>query len=117
MSGRGRIDRFQTADPATPPNSYSSPLGFSQITLAHHPSSSYTVTPVIIIQISRVEKSNAFTSVMEHDLVRAFDMLDRDDRVKAIIVTGEAKNFCAGADLEIGLERTEGIGGKEHRDG
>jgi enoyl-CoA hydratase/carnithine racemase len=37
--------------------------------------------------------------------------------VKAIVVTGEGKNFCAGADLEIGLERTEGIGGKDHRDG
>lgn len=36
---------------------------------------------------------------------------------KAIAVTGEGKNFCAGADLEIGLERTEGIGAKEHRDG
>jgi enoyl-CoA hydratase/carnithine racemase len=105
------------ADPITPPSSYFTPLGFSQITLAHHPSSSYTVTPAIIIRISRVEKNNAFTSVMEHDLVRAFDMLDRDNRVKAIVVTGEEKNFCAGADLELGLERTEGIGGKEHRDG
>jgi len=37
--------------------------------------------------------------------------------VKCIVVTGEGKNFCAGADLEIGLERPEGIGGKEHRDG
>ncbi len=54
---------------------------------------------------------------MENDLVRAFEMLDRDDRVKVIVVTGEGRNFCAGADLEIGLERTEGIGGKEHRDG
>ncbi len=101
----------------TPPSSYSKPLGFSQITVSHHPASSNTVTPVIIIRISRVEKNNAFTSVMEHDLVRAFEMLDQDDRVRAIVVTGEGKIFCAGADLEIGLHRTEGIGGKEHRDG
>ena len=104
-------------DPATPPSSYSTPIRFSQITLSHHPASSATVTPIIIIRIFRVEKNNAFTSVMEHDLVRAFGMLDQDERVKAIVVTGEGKNFCAGADLEIGLERTEGIGGKEHRDG
>jgi len=104
-------------DPTTPPSSYSTPLGFSQIKLSHHPTTSTTVTPIIIIRISRVEKNNAFTSVMEHDLVRAFDMLDQDDRVKAIVVTGEGRNFCAGADLEIGLERTEGVGGKEHRDG
>lgn len=50
-------------------------------------------------------------------MVRAFDMLDQDDRVKVIVVTGEGKNFCAGADLEIGLERTPGVGVKEHRDG
>ncbi len=104
-------------DLTTPPISYSTPLGFSQITFSHHPADSATVTPVIIIRISRVEKNNAFTSVMEHDLARAFHMLDQDDRVKAIVVTGEGKTFCAGADLEIGLERTEGIGGKEHRDG
>jgi enoyl-CoA hydratase/carnithine racemase len=54
---------------------------------------------------------------MENDLVRAFDLLDQDDRVKAIVITGEGKHFCAGADLEIGLERTEGVGSKEHRDG
>jgi enoyl-CoA hydratase/carnithine racemase len=64
-----------------------------------------------------VEKNNAFTSVMENDMVRAFDMLDQDDRVKVIVVTGEGKNFCAGADLEVGLERTPGVGAKEHRDG
>jgi enoyl-CoA hydratase/carnithine racemase len=54
---------------------------------------------------------------MEHDLVRAFGLLDQDDRVEAIVVTGEGKHFCAGADMEIGLGRTEGVGGKEHRDG
>ena len=54
---------------------------------------------------------------MEHDLVRAFDMLDLDERVKAIVVTGKGKNFCSGADLEIGLNREEGVGNKEHRDG
>jgi enoyl-CoA hydratase/carnithine racemase len=54
---------------------------------------------------------------MENDLVRAFDLLDQDDRVKAIVITGEGKHFCVGADLEIGLERTEGVGSKEHRDG
>lgn len=54
---------------------------------------------------------------MEQDLVSAFDMLDLDERVRAIVVTGKGTNFCAGADLDIGLDRTEGIGSKEHRDG
>lgn len=72
-----------------------------------------------MLSISRPQKNNAFTSVMENDMVRAFNVLDRDDRVKVIVVTGdpEGKSFCAGADLGLGLERTEGIGGKEHRDG
>lgn len=37
------------------------------------------------------------------EMVSAFDMLDRDDRVKAIVVTGKGKMFCAGADLVVGL--------------
>jgi len=44
-------------------------------------------------------------------------MLDLDERVKAIVVTGKGRMFCAGADLEIGLNRAPGIRDKEHRDG
>lgn len=50
-------------------------------------------------------------------MVKAFDMLDLDDRVKAIVVTGKGRMYCAGADLEIGLNRGPGIRDKEHRDG
>lgn len=75
------------------------------------------MTSIIVISIDRVEKNNAFTSEMEQSLVRAFDMLDLDDRVKAIVVTGKGRMFCAGADLEIGLHRGPGIRDKEHRDG
>jgi enoyl-CoA hydratase/carnithine racemase len=98
------------------PTSYAN-LPFKHISLSHHPTSSPAVTPIIIISIDRVEKNNAFTSEMEHGLVRAFDMLDLDDRVKAIVVTGKGRMFCAGADLEIGLNRAQGLRDKEHRDG
>jgi len=100
----------------TPPSSYAS-LPFTHISLSHHPANSPTVTPIIIIYIDRVSKNNAFTSEMEHSLVQAFDMLDLDERVKAIVVTGKGRMFCAGADLEIGLNRAPGIRDKEHRDG
>ena len=100
----------------TPPTSYIT-LPFSHISLSHHPASSTIVTPVIVIQIDIVSKHNAFTTEMEHDLVRAFDLLDLDDRVRAIVVTGNGKYFCAGADLNFGLDQEEGVGDKEHRDG
>jgi enoyl-CoA hydratase/carnithine racemase len=100
----------------TPPSSYAS-LPFSQISLSHHPNSSPTVTPVIILTISRVEKQNAFTTTMCNEMVSALEMLDLDDRVKAIVVTGKGKMFCAGADLIDGLHREKGVRNKEHRDG
>lgn len=53
---------------------------------------------------------------MCNELVSAFDMLDADDRVKAIVVTGEGKMFCAGADLVEGLHRGKGERNKEARD-
>jgi enoyl-CoA hydratase/carnithine racemase len=101
---------------STSPASYAK-LQFTHISLSHHPANSPTVTPIIIIYIDRVEKNNAFTLEMELSLVEAFNMLDLDERVKAIVVTGKGRMFCAGADLEIGLNREEGIRDKEHRDG
>jgi len=98
------------------PNSYSA-LNYTHISLSHYPTSSPTVTPIVVISIDRVEKNNAFTSKMEHSLVEVFDLLDTDERVKVIIVTGKGRMFCAGADLEIGLNREDNIRDKEHRDG
>lgn len=53
---------------------------------------------------------------MSKEMVSAFDMLDSDDRVKAIVVTGKGKIFCAGADLIDGLHRKPGERNKEARD-
>ena len=57
---------------------------------------------VATITLSRAEKMNAFTGVMMHELIAAFDAVDADDAVRAVIVTGEGKAFCAGADLSGG---------------
>lgn len=54
---------------------------------------------VMTITLSRPEKMNAFTGVMMRELIAAFDQADADDDVRAIIVTGAGKAFCAGADL------------------
>ncbi|HUD93319.1 MAG TPA: enoyl-CoA hydratase-related protein [Sphingobium sp.] len=57
---------------------------------------------VATITIDRAEKLNAFTRPMALDLVTLFDRVDRDDAIRAVILTGEGRAFCAGADLSPG---------------
>src|SRR3954468_2200110 len=57
---------------------------------------------VLTITLDRPDRLNAFTGVMARELIEAFDRADGDDDVRAIIVTGAGRGFCAGADLEAG---------------
>jgi enoyl-CoA hydratase/carnithine racemase len=57
---------------------------------------------ILTITLDRPQKLNAFTSQMMLDLLDAFDRADLDDAVRAIIVTGEGRAFCSGADLSAG---------------
>ncbi len=57
---------------------------------------------VATITLHRPDKMNAFTSRMCHELLDALDRLDEDDDVRAVIVTGSGRAFCAGADLGSG---------------
>ena len=41
---------------------------------------------------------------MMQELIDAFDAADKDDNVRAIIVTGAGRGFCAGADLSSGAD-------------
>lgn len=55
---------------------------------------------VATITLNRPEKMNAFTVRMMEELCTAFDIVDADDAVRAVIVTGSGERaFCAGADL------------------
>ena len=55
---------------------------------------------VATITLSRPERMNAFTDVMMREVIDAFDRVDADDDVRAVIVTGAGERaFCAGADL------------------
>jgi enoyl-CoA hydratase/carnithine racemase len=57
---------------------------------------------VATITLNRPDKMNAFTGQMMLDLIAAFDHTDADDAVRAVIVTGAGRAFCAGADLSAG---------------
>jgi enoyl-CoA hydratase/carnithine racemase len=57
---------------------------------------------VLTITLDRPERLNAFTPTMGRELIEAFDRADDDDDVRAIVVTGAGRGFCAGADLAAG---------------
>src|SRR3954453_21813392 len=59
---------------------------------------------VLTLTLNRPDRLNAFTPTMKDELIAAFDASDADDAVRAVIVTGEGRGFCAGADLAKGGE-------------
>src|SRR5687767_5778430 len=59
---------------------------------------------IATITLHRPEKLNAYNTHMMEELVQAFDITDADDAVKAVIVTGSGRAFCAGADLSAGVD-------------
>jgi enoyl-CoA hydratase/carnithine racemase len=67
---------------------------------------------ILTITLSRPEQLNAFTTQMADELIDAFERASDDDEVRAIVVTGAGKAFCAGMDLTadgnvFGLDETE----------
>jgi enoyl-CoA hydratase/carnithine racemase len=72
---------------------------------------------VLTITLNRPDKLNAFTARMMEEMIDAFDRADADDSVRAIIVTGAGRGFCAGADLSSGPRTFERGGGPNRRDG
>jgi enoyl-CoA hydratase/carnithine racemase len=57
---------------------------------------------ILTITLNRPDTFNAFTKQMLHEMIDAFDRADKDDAVRAVIVTGAGRAFCAGADLSGG---------------
>jgi enoyl-CoA hydratase/carnithine racemase len=55
---------------------------------------------IATLTLYRPEKMNAYTPAMMAEIIHAFDLIDADDAVRAVVVTGAGERaFCAGADL------------------
>ena len=58
--------------------------------------------PIMTVTLNRPDKLNAYTGQMGAEIAHAFERADGDDNVRAIIVTGAGRAFCAGADVSGG---------------
>ena len=102
--------------PLNVPKRYSD-LKTTQVKVENYPKdANVDVTPIQVVTLYRPGKHNAFTQTMMVEMEDLFALFDVDDRVKAIVVTGDGRIFCAGADLEVGFRQAkEHVG--DHRDG
>jgi 2-(1,2-epoxy-1,2-dihydrophenyl)acetyl-CoA isomerase len=54
---------------------------------------------VALVTLNRPQALNSFTRQMHHDLWAALDMAEADAKIRALVITGAGRGFCAGADL------------------
>eukprot|EP01052_Picozoa_sp_SAG31_P066891 SAG31_NODE_25685_length_456_cov_1.299720_1_plen_82_part_10 len=71
---------------------------------------SEVVGSVGVLTLNRPERLNAWTGEMQTMLYDGFERFEQDPRVRAIVVTGAGRGFCAGADLG-GLDNLAGSKG------
>ena len=88
----------------TPPSSqYPFPMTDSPSSnpSANHASSVLYETrgAVALFTLNRPQALNSFTRQMHHDLWTALDLAEADSTIRALVITGAGRSFCAGADL------------------
>ncbi|OWK27752.1 enoyl-CoA hydratase-related protein [Sphingomonas dokdonensis] len=65
----------------------------------------YTIDgPIATIMLARPDKLNAYTAVMGAELAEAVRKAGAEEQVRVIILTGEGRGFCAGADISGGAD-------------
>jgi len=75
---------------------------------------------ILTVRLHRPDRLNAFSTEMLGELLDLLDEIDRNDDVRVVIVTGEGRAFCAGADLGGGggtFDRSAEEAATAHRDG
>ena len=76
-----------------------------------------------VVSLNRPKKLNAFTKTMQDELIKVFDYTDENDEIKSVVITGEGRAYCAGADLVDGpntfnySEEGNRLSNDDHRDG
>ncbi|GAB3077851.1 enoyl-CoA hydratase-related protein [Nocardioides zeae] len=58
---------------------------------------------IAVLTLARPEAGNAMTMRLCLEIVAALDAVDADDEVRAVVLTGEGRHFCVGADLDVGF--------------
>ena len=72
-------------------------MTFKTITIEQH-------EDIAVLLLNRPDKLNAFTFLMMEELISALDVIEADDNLKAVIISGAGRAFCAGADLSSGKD-------------
>jgi 2-(1,2-epoxy-1,2-dihydrophenyl)acetyl-CoA isomerase len=73
-------------------------------------------TGVATVTLNRPDALNSLTVPMKRELLAAFRRLDREPSVRAVILTGNGRAFCAGQDLRERLEPDAAPLGEEVRE-
>src|SRR5690606_20824933 len=59
---------------------------------------------VLILKLNRPDKFNSFNREMALQLISELDKAEKDKNIRAIVITGEGKAFCAGQDLAEAID-------------
>src|SRR4029077_9996789 len=62
---------------------------------------------IAVLTLNRPDRLNAIDPTMGRDLLTAWQMIDADDDVRVVIVTGAGRGFCTG--LDVGSRATDGV--------